>query len=153
VRKYLFAAPVLVATLVVFASPAGAGPKESQNLRGMAGRSFVVSVTDVGGNIPVFTNCYRFNADGSWYDQVLVQVFHGPLGMWEQHRNGANTPYTAEVDFGGGVVMVQTGMVTPRGGTGVLQLTATTVVPPGLLGSGEVTLYAVGSEAESCPAL
>ncbi len=153
VRKFLLAVPVLVATLVVFASPAGAGPKESQNLRGMAGRSFVVSVTDVGGNIPVFTNCYRFNADGSWYDQVLVVAFGGPLGTWEQHLNGTSTPYRTEVDLGSPGVMVQTGVVTPKKGDGVLQLTATTIVPPGVLGSGEVALYAVGSEVDSCPGL
>jgi hypothetical protein len=124
------------------ASVASAAPADSQRLRGMGDRSFAVAVSLEDGT-PITTNCYTFEADGTWIDPLA------PTGSWEQHRVGARTSYTASAPTPLGDI-VQHGTVTPQHGDGVLQLKATTVIPAGLVAPVEVTVVSVGAEVESC---
>jgi len=121
----------LLATLGIIGlvGNAWATPEGSQNLRGMAGRMFLVEVYDVNEQTTA-PNCYTFNSDGTWDDRKFPV-----LGSWNQHTNGAKTSYTAEAlaedfDFGigflTGFLLVQDGKVTPAHGKGNLQLTALT---------------------------
>jgi hypothetical protein len=114
-----------------------AAPKESQRLRGMEGRAFLIDAFrfDENGNPIQFDGgyCYFFNADEEWVDERWP---FGP-GMWEQHSVGAATSYTAtaSVNFPpiGFVELIQNGSVTPAQGRGVLQLESITdiyVTPP-----------------------
>ena len=114
-----------------------AAPKESQRLRGMEGRAFLIDAFrfDETGNPVQFDGgyCYFFNADGQWVDQRWP---FGP-GMWEQHSVGAATSYTAAASVNlpsfGFVELIQNGSVTPAQGRGVLQLESITdiyVTPP-----------------------
>ena len=162
-KKTLLAFAVAALTAVATGIPAAATPSESQHLRGMAERTFFVQVSAFGGPF-LFANCYTFNADGSWYDLVLQDFAPGALGTWTQATNGARTAYNVVVpesvlegaigpgaDVGGD--LVQNGTVTPAMGRGVLQLSATSVIPAELLGPGAPALkvVSVGSEVESCP--
>ena len=130
--------------------PAQATPSGSQNLRGMAGRVFAVRVTVSPPVVAPFTNCYRFGVGDRWDDDALDIASPGHLqGKWTQGTTGASTPYSASVDYGADGRLVQTGTVTPVLGSGVLQLSATTVVPKAVLGL-ELMLTAVGAEATTC---
>ncbi len=124
------------------ATPAAAAPSDSQRLRGMGDRSFAVSVSLQDGTT-LFPNCYTFRADGAWIDPLA------PAGTWEQHSVGASTTYTASAATPLGDI-VQHGTVTPKWGSGVLQLRASTVIPAGIVGANEVTVVSVGSEVDSC---
>lgn len=116
------------------APPEGKGPKESQRLRGMEGRAFLVEATALQGP-PAESGsyCYIFNSGGQWIDERFTDGL-GELfpGTWEQHSVGAKTPYTVEADalFFGFVPisLIQEGVVTPARGKGVLRLEAITEV-------------------------
>ena len=109
-----------------------AAPKESQRLRGMEGRAFLIDAFrfDENGNPVQFDGgyCYFFNADGEWVDQRWP---FGP-GTWEQHSVGAATDYSAlaSVFFPpfGFIELEQEGEVTPASGRGVLQLESITKI-------------------------
>lgn len=137
-----------------------AAPKESQRLRGMEGRAFLIDAFrfDESGNPIQFDGgyCYFFNADEEWIDQRWP---FGP-GMWEQHSVGAATSYTAtaSVNFPplGFVELIQNGSVTPAQGRGVLQLESISEVyltpPEGDRFLADVIL-SIGREvaADECP--
>ncbi len=145
-----------------FAASASADPEESQRLRGMGGRVFLVVVQDLfaqpGSPEEFFDNCYTFNEDGSW-DDPLFPV----LGTWEQASVGAKTSYFAsalaeQLDIGIVVDLLieQNGMVTPARGKGTLQLTAhSEVFFAGFTPEGEDLLvarfFSEGYEVDECP--
>ena len=146
-----------VGLVAVGAIVAPANAISPQNQLDLSGRSFAVTVSyvDDAGVQHVFPNCYRFDANGDWFDKVLNVVLGNPdppaLGTWVQSLNGKDAPYSAVADlsrFGFGKVY-QDGTVA-QAENGVLQLTATTIAPKGLLGKGKKTLSAVGSEVPSC---
>lgn len=139
-----------------------AAPDESQRLRGMEGRAFLIDAFnfDENGNPVQFDGgyCYFFNADGEWVDQRFP---FGP-GEWEQHSVGAATPYNATASVllpFGFVELEQNGDVTPARGRGVLQLEAITEVYITPTDSDERILFnvilSIGREvpAEECPPL
>lgn len=119
----------LVMGLVMAPTTAFADPDGGQRLRGMAGRTFEVHVTGtVEGNPVSFSNCYTFNADGSWDDPLFPAPGAAVPGVWWQHSVGARTSYTAMAGVPIGpvwtLVIVQQGEVTPAHGSGTLQLEA-----------------------------
>ena len=124
-----------------------AAPDGSQRLRGLGDRVFLVNVEvvadplEIFGVGTIFPNCYIFNADGSWVDPG----FPAP-GTWEQDSVGAKTGYSATADAGGGLVLLQNGVVTPANGGGVLQITAHSEAA--ILG---LEFLSVGFEVEVCP--
>lgn len=114
-----------------------AAPGESQRLRGMEGRAFLIDAFrfDEFGNPVQFDGgyCYFFNAGEEWVDQRWP---FGP-GMWEQQSVGAATSYNASasvtIQSFGFLELIQNGSVTPAQGRGVLQLESITevlVTPP-----------------------
>lgn len=139
-----------------------ATPDSSQRLRGLAERTFFVTVTltedRFGIGLPVgtsFPNCYIFVGDvdedgNNWFETAFPTK-----GTWAQNSNGARTSY--DVEAGG---LIQLGQVTPAGGKGVLQLVAhsvTDVIPDGdpdddpdleFLSVGKEIF---GSEIDECP--
>ena len=139
-----------------------AAPKESQRLRGMEGRAFLVeSIALAGPPAAPGSYCYFFNPGAEWIDErfSLDGVTSIP-GTWEQHSVGAATSYTAtaSVDasaLGLGLVeLLQEGHVTPARGKGVLQLQATTEVYVELFGPDPFQILStVGHEidANDCP--
>jgi len=146
-RAFLTCVCCLMAGLAGIVETAMAAPDGSQRLRGLGDRVFLVNVevvADPGGFFPpgfVFPNCYFFNADGAWVDPG----FPVP-GTWAQDSVGASTGYSATADAGGGLVLVQDGVVTPAEGRGVLQITAYSTAD--LLG---LEFLSVGFEVEECP--
>jgi len=127
----VFALIVSIGAFGVFES-LQAAPKESQHLRGMEGRAFLVEAfaldedgNVIGPNPPGGSYCYIFNSNAEWIDER----FPVP-GTWEQHSVGAKTPYSAAADLEIEplvvVVLAQEGRVTPAQGSGVLQLEAIT---------------------------
>lgn len=129
-----------------------AAPKESQRLRGMEGRAFLVEAfldpDFTIPNPPGGSYCYIFNSEGEWIDERFA--FDGPPvpGMWEQDSVGAATGYTAMASaFGGFVEIYQTGHVTPARGGGVLQLEAATDIF--LEGEFLFAVFARGHEVEA----
>ena len=133
-----------------------AAPKESQRLRGMDGRAFLVDQVPASGLGPY---CYYFNADGEWIDARWPGL---EPGGWEQHSTGAKTPYSAwaeeELDVGGGVitlvVLEQEGVVTPARGKGVLQLEAVTEIYVPAAGPDPVAIIKTAGyeiDADDCP--
>lgn len=122
-------------------------PEGSQRLRGLGDRVFLVNVEVVADPIGIFPpgfifpNCYFFNADGSWVDPG----FPVP-GTWEQDSVGTKTGYSATADAGGGLVLLQNGVVTPANGGGVLQITAHSEAA--IFG---LEFLSVGFEVEVCP--
>lgn len=119
-----------------------AAPKESQRLRGMDSRAFLVEafIQDEEGeytvpNPPGGSYCYIFNSGGEWIDERFALPGEPPVpGTWEQHSVGAKTAYSASADavfdigFPLPVSIIQEGVVTPARGRGVLQLEAPTDV-------------------------
>ena len=136
---------MFVVSTALLAETALATPKDSQKLRGLAGRVFLVTTTELTGTIPPRPNCYTFNADGSWVDTG----FPVP-GTWGQHTNGASTTYsvTAVLPPIAGL-LVQDGEVTPAQGKGVLQLEAVTSFF--IAGNLFLEFHSVGSEVDECP--
>ncbi len=137
----------------------GATPDGSQRLRGLAGRTFAVVVTNLtSGEVP-FLNCYTFNEDGSFDDSLFLPDFPVP-GTWVQDSTGAKTSYTATAfaDVGGGlaVLLTQVGTVTPANGGGTLQLEADNTVDLVLLADPSVVilplavLKSVGFQDNQC---
>jgi hypothetical protein len=66
-RRFLSLALIAAVLVVIPAGSASAVPDDSQRLRGMAGRSFAVTVEnpdEIPGRPAVFPNCYPFNAQG-----------------------------------------------------------------------------------------
>ena len=141
---------------------ASADPEESQRLRGLGGRVFLVLVQDLfaepGSPEEFFENCYVFNSDGSW-EEPLFPV----PGTWEQDSVGAKTSYAVSAlaeDFDVGIIvdvlLEQTGKVTPARGKGNLQLTAfSQVFFADFTPEGEDLLVAEflsnGYEVDECP--
>lgn len=146
-RAFLVIMCCLITGVLGTFETAQAAPDGSQRLRGLGDRVFFVSVevlADPGGIFPpgfVFPNCYFFNADGSWVDPG----FPVP-GTWSQDSVGAKTGYSATADAGGGIVLVQEGLVTPAEGGGVLQITAYSEAA--IFG---LAFWSVGFEVEECP--
>jgi hypothetical protein len=148
----------LVATLIAAIGAFGffetleAAPKESQRLRGLEGRAFLVEAfLDADFTIPNppgGSYCYIFNSSGEWIDERFA--FGGPPvpGAWGQDSVGAATGYTAMASaFEGFIEIYQEGHVTPASGRGVLQLEAVTDVLVG--GELAVVLFARGYEVEA----
>ncbi|MDH3408445.1 MAG: hypothetical protein OEN51_03650 [Gammaproteobacteria bacterium] len=104
----------------------GATPNDSQRLRGLAGRVFLVDVDVVvdGAVVDGFVNCYFFDPNGVWYETGGT-----PLGTWVQHSNGASTTYSVIADTGEVGRLLQDGQVSPARGKGVLQLEAVSTLP------------------------
>ncbi len=112
-----------------------ATPKESQRLRGLGDRLFLVHVTLTENRIPesfpfpvgtTFLNCYIFTADtdadgNNWFETAFPET----VGFWAQDTNGAKTSYHVEAG-----AVLQDGWVTPARGKGVLQLEAISTVGP-----------------------
>lgn len=131
-----------------------AEPDESQRLRGLEGRVFLVDVEQVSG-FPVepepYENCYVFDADGYWYESGASPVAGGQSeGFWTQDSIGASTPYLVEALGNGFLPVEQVGQVNPALGGGVLQLVAfttvdLTVIDPGL---GFVEFFSMGYEVD-----
>lgn len=130
----------------------GAGPEESQRLRGLGGRVFAVHVEQLSPPGDDFDNCYFFLADGSWDDPGFPV-----LGSWTQHSVGAATTYTANAEFevpnNIALTLVQEGTVTPALGGGILQLEAYTTVEVAFAGQlpFEVLFLSRGEEVDECP--
>ena len=149
-KAFLTALISLILSLGLYAT-AGATPKDSQRLRGMAGQIFYVQVEVTSTLIPdvtgpegtLFENCYFFNNGGVWIDPPF-----GVPGTWVQNSNGAATTYTAFA-IDGGVALLQEGSVTPAKGRGVLQLEAFSTVALGELVLAE--FFSVGYEVDGCP--
>lgn len=158
IRKTLLT--TVIATIVSFgiAGSAAAKPKESQRLRGLGDRVFLVTVTltadSFGIGLPVgttFPNCYIFAAEADEDGNNWFETAFPTKGVWGQDSNGAKTSYTAENAVG----FLQLGQVTPAGGKGVLQLVAESFadVTPG---GAELEFLSVGaeiqgSEIDQCP--
>lgn len=139
-----------------------AAPKESQRLRGMEGRAFLVeSVALAGPPAAPGSYCYFFNPGAEWIDERFSLDGVTPIpGTWEQHSVGAATSYTATASVDATVIglglveLVQDGHVTPAQGKGVLQLQATTEVYIEVLGPDPFQILStVGHEidADDCP--
>ena len=150
-RRSMFTAIVSFILIIGIVGSVMAVPKESQNLRGLGGRVFLVDVEVISTLIPgltgpvgfVFQNCYFFANGGVWTDPGF------PVdGTWMQHSTGANTTYTA-VAQAGDLALIQEGAVTPAHGAGILQLEAFST-----LLSGDLTLaefLSDGAEVDECP--
>ncbi len=136
---------MVVVSTFLFAEAVTAAPKDSQRLRGLAGRVFLVTTTELTGTLPPAPNCYTFNADGSWDDTG----FPVP-GTWGQHTNGASTTYSVSAEFAPiAGLLIQEGKVSPARGRGVLQLEAFSsfFIAGGLI----FEFHSVGSEVDECP--
>lgn len=127
-KAYLALLIALVTASGVFGlvETVGATPNDSQRLRGLGGRVFLVDVDVVVDGIAVdsFANCYFFDPDGVWYETGGT-----PLGTWAQHSNGASTTYSVVADTGTVGRLLQDGQVSPARGKGVLQLEAVSTLP------------------------
>ena len=151
-RSYLTGVSVLIAA-IGFINTAKAAPDESQRLRGLGDRVFLVEVEVVASFIPDFSvgdrfpNCYFFDADGTWVDPAFPRPENPVPGSWIQHSVGAKTTYTAFAEVG--ILLWQEGTVTPAQGRGVLQLEAHTAVFFGDFALAE--FVSVGSEVDECP--
>ena len=149
-KTFLTAFISLILSLGLYAT-AGATPKDSQRLRGMADRVFYVQVEvtstlipgDTGPEGTVFENCYFFNNGGVWIDPPF-----GVPGMWVQNSNGAATTYTAFA-IDGALAVLQEGSVTPAKGRGVLQLEAFSSLVFSEFVLAE--FFSVGYEVDECP--
>ncbi len=160
-RIYLAALIAMITTLGVtgLVDKVDAAPDDSQRLRGLGDRVFLVEVEltydpfglfDLFFGVPVgttFPNCYIFNADvdssgNNWFESA----FPDTVGFWAQGSVGAKTDY--EVYAGD---LMQWGQVTPAGGKGVLQLEATSSIP-GVLEFFSVGAEVQGSDIDDCPA-
>jgi hypothetical protein len=150
-KRNPFSTGLLAAIISIgIAGSAAAAPDESQRLRGMADRVFLVEVEVVssilGDDLPVgtiFPNCYFFENGGIWNDPGFPV-----LGTWMQLSNGAKTSYMAFADADG-LVLQQEGSVNPAQGKGVLQLEAFSTLLVGELILAE--FVSVGSEVDECP--
>ena len=128
--------------VIGLAQTARATPDESQRLRGLGGRVFLVEVFIViGGNqFPFSDNCYVFEDGGNWYETRFPTA-----GQWVQDSTGARTTYRVE-GTGPSEGFLQIGLITPAGGAGVLQLSATStspLVPP------FISFFSVGAEIDA----
>lgn len=136
-----------------FVETAGAEPTESQRLRGLGARVFLVIVQQVAGfpfEPEPYQNCYVFEPDGVWYESAPSPNSGGQTeGIWTQDSIGASTSYGLVDALGNGFLPVeQDGHVTPARGSGVLQLVANTTVDVSVFGLGFLEFLAVGSEID-----
>jgi hypothetical protein len=168
IRSRLVALTTILTTFSILglAGIVAAAPDDSQRLRGLGDRVFLVTaeltVDRLGIGLPIGTtlpNCYIFNAEAdadgyNWFESAFPDV----KGTWAQDSNGAKTSYGVEASNAvSGDQITQWGRVTPARGKGVLQLEADSFVDiiPG--GPAELEFYSVGeeihaSEVESkCP--
>jgi hypothetical protein len=124
----------------------GATPNESQRLRGLAERVFLVDVDVVIDGAVIdelgFVNCYFFDPDGVWYE-----TGGSPLGTWVQHSNGASTTYSVIADTGDAGRLLQDGQVSPARGKGVLQLEAVSTLP-NLVLPFDLRFISIGAEID-----
>lgn len=156
----------LVATLIAAIGAFGffetleAAPKESQRLRGLEGRAFLVeafALDDdgqvIGPNPPGGSYCYIFNSNTEWIDERFPES-----GTWQQNSVGAKTGYSASADavFNFGtedepflvpISIIQEGVVTPAKGSGVLQIEALTDIL--VFGGYFSTILAIGHEVDA----
>ncbi len=142
----------LIATAGFMAS-ALAAPSESQRLRGLEGRVFLVTVEVTRDDLGIFAflfgapagttfpNCYAFNAT-DWTETGFPTT-----GQWTQDSVGVKTSY--EVTNADG--LVQEGLVTPARGKGVLQLQAVTTIEGAGLEFVSVGAEVQGSDIADCP--
>lgn len=155
IRAFLTAVISLIINFGMVGS-ASADPDESQRLRGLGGRVFLVEVHDLYADV-FFDNCYTFYADGTWDDPGFPV-----LGDWNQDSVGAKTSYFADAlaeDFDIGIVvdllLEQVGQVTPARGNGTLQLTAySQAIFVDFMGEGDLVVgefVSVGYEVDECP--
>jgi len=155
-NKTLIAAVTGLIINLGIAGSASADPDESQRLRGLGGRVFLVEVHDLYEDV-FFPNCYTFYADGTWDDPAFPV-----LGAWNQDSVGAKTSYTADAlaeDFDIGILvdllLEQVGQVTPARGSGTLQLTAySKAIFVDFMGEGDLVIgefVSVGHEVDECP--
>lgn len=122
----------------------GATPEDSQRLRGLGARVFLVDVDVVVNEVVVesFVNCYFFEPDGVWFETGGT-----PLGNWVQHSNGASTTYSVVADTGTVGRLLQDGKVTPAHGKGVLQLEAVSTLPDLVL-PFDLKFISIGAEID-----
>ena len=153
--KLLMATFLSLVAAIGFVETVGAIPDDSQRLRGLGGRTFLVDVEVIAAidccDLPpvgfTFQNCYIFEPDGTWLDPAFPRPESPVPGTWEQHSVGAKTTYTAIADVG--IVLWQEGTVTPAQGKGVLQIEAFSTVFFGDLALAE--FRSVGEEVDECP--
>ena len=133
-----------------------ATPDESQRLRGLGDRVFLVTAEltadRLGIGLPIgttFPNCYIFSAEAdaegnNWFESAFPEV----KGTWAQDSNGAKTSYAVSA-LGGIGAISQWGQVTPARGKGVLQFEADSFVDiiPG--DPAELEFYSVGEEIDA----
>ena len=121
-----------------------ATPNDSQRLRGLAERVFLVDVDVVvdGATVQSFVNCYFFEPDGVWFETGGT-----PLGDWVQHSNGASTTYSVVADAGTAGRLLQNGKVSPAKGKGVLQLEAVSTLPDLML-PFDLKFISIGAEID-----
>ena len=122
----LLIALVTAGGMIGLVGTVGATPNESQRLRGLAERVFLVDVDVVvdGMVVDEFVNCYFFQPNGVWFETGGT-----PLGTWVQHSNGASTTYSVIADTGTVGRLLQDGQVSPARGKGILQLEAVSTLP------------------------
>lgn len=99
----------------------------------LGGQIFAVKVHILYSTLPDFPagtdfdNCYTFHEDGSWTDPLFPDSSAPVSGAWVQHTELPASTYTAVVgDLAPGVILIQTGTVTPGRGAGIRRLTAYT---------------------------
>lgn len=146
---------LVILTVIGAMNTAVADPDESQRLRGLGDRVFLVNVDFyVDGELQFsFPNCYFFtsdvNADGNkiWFEPAAQ-------GSWKQNSTGASTSYFVTADLPDGLTLLQEGQVSPAGGSGILQLEAISTIQQ----FGDfLEFFSVGSEIDeadaeaSCP--
>ena len=154
IKAFLAAVLSLTLSVSMFGS-AAADPDGSQRLRGLGGRVFLVEVEVIAAedccDLPpvgfTFSNCYFFEADGSWIDPAFPDPASPVPGTWVQHSTGAKTTYSAFSDIG--ILLWQDGTVTPARGKGVLQLEAYSTV---YFGDFPLAKFlSIGEEVNECP--
>lgn len=140
----LFIALITATSMIGLVETVGATPEDSQRLRGLAGRVFLVDVDVVIDGITVdsFVNCYFFEPEGVWFETGGT-----PLGEWVQHSNGASTTYSVIADTGTVGRLLQDGHVSPAGGKGVLQLEAVSTLPDLVL-PFDLKFISIGAEID-----
>jgi hypothetical protein len=160
IRVYLAALTTIITTFSILglASTVTAAPDDSQRLRGLGDRVFLVTaeltVDRLGIGLPIgttFPNCYIFLAEAdaegnNWFESAFPDV----KGTWAQDSNGAKTSYGVEaINSVSGDRITQWGRVTPARGKGVLQLVADSFVDiiPG--GPAELEFYSVGEQIDA----
>ncbi len=160
-KSYLAVIMVMITTagVVGFAGTAGAEPGDSQRLRGLAERVFLVTVEVTKDEFGVFEfffgapvgttfpNCYIFAADANENGSNWFESAFPTEGAWNQGSVGAKTSYEVTNLDG----FRQLGEVTPARGKGVLQLEAVSSIVDLGLEFLSVGAEVHGSDIDDCP--